>query len=402
MEPERIDYRLVDADNHFYEPADFCSRHIESRYRERAIRYEVVGDDRVMVVGDRVASQHVMRTRVPIPGHLAVWLKSLKQTGGGGVDGGAVVDQPMQPEFQQRSARLAVMDRQGVESTLMIPTYALSIENQMRGDVEQTYANLRAYNRWLEEDWGLGTDRRIVGLPLMSLLDLDLAIEELESLLARGARCIHLTPGPQNRRSPADPYFDPFWSRVNEARIPIVMHSGDAGYNALSAEMWGEDPAPHPLRQTAWQWFNTWIDRPLMETITSLIYLNFFDRFAHINLMSVENGSNWASYLLANIDKKAGMAHQGPWRMGRMKRRPSQVFRTHVFITPFLEDDVPALIELVGPGQVMLGSDFPHSEGLAEPRNFASYLPDQLDAGQVRGIMRDTCARLLGLEPARA
>jgi hypothetical protein len=48
----------------------------------------------------------------------------------------------------------------------------------------------------------------------------------------------------------------------------------------------------------------------------------------------------------------------------------------------------------------MLGSDFPHSEGLAEPRNFASYLPDHLDAGQVRGIMRDTCAGLLGLQSA--
>jgi predicted TIM-barrel fold metal-dependent hydrolase len=399
MKPEDIDYPLIDADNHFYEPADFCTRHIESRHRDRAIRYEMVEGDRVMVVGDRVASQHVMRTRVPIPGHLAVWLKSLKRTGGGGIDGGAEVDQPMQPEFQERRARLAVMDRQGVQSTLMIPTYALSIESQMRDDVEQTYANLRAYNRWLEEDWGFAHENRIFGLPLMSLLDLDLAGEELESLLSRGARCIHITPGPQNKRSPADPYFDPFWSRVNEARIPIVMHSGDAGYNALWAEMWGEEPTPHPLRQTAWQWFNTWIDRPLMETITSLIYLNFFDRFPNINLMSVENGSNWSFYLLANIDKKAGMAHQGPWRMGRMKRRPSEVFKKHVFITPFAEDDVPALIELVGPDQVMLGSDFPHSEGLAEPRNFASYLPEELDARQVRNIMRNTCGRLLGVLP---
>jgi hypothetical protein len=163
--------------------------------------------------------------------------------------------------------------------------------------------------------------------------------------------------------------------------------------------MWGEEPTPHPLRQTAWQWFNTWIDRPLMETITSLIYLNFFDRFPNINLMSVENGSNWSFYLLANIDKKAGMAHQGPWRMGRMKRRPSEVFKKHVFITPFAEDDVPALIELVGPDQVKLGSHYPHSEGLAEPRNFASYLPEELDARQVRNIMRNTCGRLLGVLP---
>jgi predicted TIM-barrel fold metal-dependent hydrolase len=401
MGPSEIDYPMIDADNHYYEPADFCTRHIESRYRDKAIRYEMVDGDRCMVVGDRVASQHVMRTRVPIPGHLAKWLKSLKQTGGGGIDGGIEVDQPMQPEYQDRDARLAVMDRQAVQASLMIPTYGLSIENQMRDDVEQTYANLRAFNRWLEDDWGFAHKDRIFGLPLLSLLDLDLAIGELERVLARGARCIHLTPGPQNRKSPAHPLFDPFWARVNEAGIRLVMHSGDAGYNALWSEMWGEEPAPHPLRQTAWQWFNTWIDRPLMETITSFIYHNFFDRFPQIKLMSVENGSNWAFYLMANIDKKAGMAHQGPWPMGRMKRRPSTVFKEHVYITPFMEDDIPALVDLIGPERVMLGSDFPHSEGLAEPRDFAGYLPKHLDHSQVRDIMRDTCGRLLGVLPTR-
>ena len=31
-----LPYRVFDADNHFYEPADAYTRHLESKYRDRA------------------------------------------------------------------------------------------------------------------------------------------------------------------------------------------------------------------------------------------------------------------------------------------------------------------------------------------------------------------------------
>ena len=40
----------IDADNHYYEPRDFCTRHIEPRYREQAVRVDA--GDRIWV-GDR-------------------------------------------------------------------------------------------------------------------------------------------------------------------------------------------------------------------------------------------------------------------------------------------------------------------------------------------------------------
>ena len=227
-------------------------------------------------------------------------------------------DQPMQPEYRDRDRRLALMDAQGVEAALLLPTLGVTIEHFMKEDVEQTTANLGAFNRWLDDDWGFAYRGRIFGVPLLSLLDLDWAIAELEWVLARGARAVHLRPGPQAGRSPADPAFDPFWARIDEAGIPVVFHSSESGYNELYSTAWGEDPNPRPYEQSAWQWMNCFGDRPIMETLTSLIYYNLFDRFPNVRVASIENGSIWARYLLESIDKKRGMGRNGPWPGGRL------------------------------------------------------------------------------------
>jgi hypothetical protein len=94
------------------------------------------------------------------------------------------------------------------------------VEHQLRHDPEATFANLRAFNRWIEDDWGFSHQNRIIGVPMLSLVDIELCVGELERVLKAGTRIVHLRPGPVNGRSPADPNFNPFWSRVQEAGIP--------------------------------------------------------------------------------------------------------------------------------------------------------------------------------------
>ena len=91
---------------------------------------------------------------------------------------------PIRPEYQQRRARLKVMDEQGIESILLFPTFGVTFEHALRNDPEATFAAVGAFNRWLEEDWGFGADGRIFGVPLLSLVDVDLAVEEAERVLA--------------------------------------------------------------------------------------------------------------------------------------------------------------------------------------------------------------------------
>jgi predicted TIM-barrel fold metal-dependent hydrolase len=133
----------------------------------------------------------------------------------------------------------------------------------------------------------------------------------------------------------------------------------------------------------------------VMDTLSALVFHNLFGRFPNIRVVSVENGSGWVSYLLKVMDKMGGMGINGPWIGGRIPHRPSTVFKQHVFVSPFFEDEIEDLVACIGDDHVVFGSDFPHPEGLAEPMSFLKEIPN-LPADSVRRIMRDNGRALVG------
>jgi len=88
------------------------------------------------------------------------------------------------------------------------------------------------------------------------------------------------------------------------------------------------------------------------------------------------------------------MGRNGPWIGGYVKGRPSEIVKRHVFVSPYHEEDIPALIDRIGVSQVLFGSDYPHPEGLAEPADFSESIPD-LPAEQLRMVMRDNSYGLI-------
>ena len=48
--------------------------------------------------------------------------------------------------------------------------------------------------------------------------------------------------------------------------------------------------------------------------------------------------------------------------------------RRHVWVTPYDEEDVEALADLIGADRIMFGSDWPHGEGLPDPLSFEEVL----------------------------
>jgi predicted TIM-barrel fold metal-dependent hydrolase len=64
-------------------------------------------------------------------------------------------------------------------------------------------------------------------------------------------------------------------------------------------------------------------------------------------------------------------------------------------VSPYFEDDMPLLKDLLGVDRLLFGSDFPHAEGLPEPLNFVDELEGFSD-DEVRKVMRDNAYRLVG------
>ena len=104
--------------------------------------------------------------------------------------------EPLKAEYRDRDARIAVADAQGLDAVLLFPTLGCGVEEALRHDIPATMASLSAFNRWLEEDWGFSYRDRLIGVPMLSLADPDAALAELNSLIERGARIVHIRPAP--------------------------------------------------------------------------------------------------------------------------------------------------------------------------------------------------------------
>src|SRR5215510_2156056 len=151
-----LPYRIFDADTHYYEPDDCFTRHIESRFKRRTVWIDRSGS---VGAGDSIGP----------PGIMKAFLRGQSEEGGS--PSLSPINALAVPEFVERGARLTTMDVQDVEACLILPTTGVGVETQLRETPDVLYPSLRAFNRWLEEDWGFGTDGRIYGAPLVSLFD---------------------------------------------------------------------------------------------------------------------------------------------------------------------------------------------------------------------------------------
>jgi predicted TIM-barrel fold metal-dependent hydrolase len=394
-----LGYRVIDADNHYYEPDDCYTRHIEAQFRDRAV-HVVRGGDGIgkLFFGDQPLTRHPnnLLDSMGAPGALRAFFdgKSDEMFKDWEADKIALEDHPA---FTSRSARLELMDKQGVEAAIFIPTLGVLAEQEMQHDVPALQANIRSFNRFVEEDWGFGADGRIFGVPMISLLDAKVATAELERVRARGARAIHLKASPAGGRSPADPLFDDFWARVEEANILAIFHVGDHGSNQLSSPAWGEKAQPSVHEVSAFQWYLA--ERTISDTLAALVLHNLFGRFPQLRVASLENGSSWVEDLLHQIDLAAKKGKTGRWIGGMPPERPSEIFRRHIYIAPFAEEDVLKAVELLGSKHILFGSDYPHQEGLVQPIDYLERI-EGLPPEPTRDVMRDNTAALLGMSAA--
>ena len=397
---KELGYRIIDCDNHYYEPDDCFRRHIESRYRDRTVWVDrsrtdgfgtmMLGDERLnffsVGVGDYVGA----------PGALKAFFKG-ESDSGGAVNANAIRASE-RPAFTDRPARLALMDEQNIEASVMIPTLGCGVEYQLRQPQhrEIAYPSIRAFNRWVAEDWGWGQDGRVFSSAMISLVDLPEALKELDRLIAEGCRLVHLNTGPVDGRSPADTHFDPFWARVQEAGVVIVHHIGSGPFNEMYASPWGEPANPPSHRYTA---FNTFVgmgERTIVDHLAAVLFHNLTGRFPGLRFLIVEFGASWLPHTLKTLDKIYRLGdHKSRWPFGK-PAMPSEQFRQHFKIVPFYEDSFAEVVKAAGVDAVVNGSDFPHPEGLEWPEEMVDELSDFSDR-DVRKIMRDNAANLLGL-----
>ncbi len=87
------------------------------------------------------------------------------------------------------------LDDQGVEFAWVLPSLGLGVEEMLKDDREGLPAVARAYNMWLDDDWGYYRDGCIQTAPFR-LGDPYVAEAELHRVIERGADLVVMRPAP--------------------------------------------------------------------------------------------------------------------------------------------------------------------------------------------------------------
>lgn len=316
-----LGYAAFDADNHYYEAQDAFTRHVPRQMQARCVQWATIEGRQHHIVGGKLARAVRNPTWNPIslPGSIAPFLHGKELTDEDVARMRA--SEPLPDYYMNRDARVAKLEQQ-----------------------------------------------------------------ELEWALTRGATVVCMRPAAVtladgSRVSPADARFDPFWSRLNEAGITLVIHAADSGYtthgyvsDGFSSDFNGGVFSPNIKH------FN--IERAAYDFLITLAYEKLFERFPGLRIASIENGAEY----LPDLFRKLGQSRD---RMrGYYNEDPAELFRRHVWINPFWEDDVNEVARYMGIDRVIFGSDWPHIEGMETPLDYLADLED-FDAGARQKIMRD-------------
>jgi predicted TIM-barrel fold metal-dependent hydrolase len=362
---------IISADSHMTEPPDLWVDRIDKGFRERAPRV-VVGDQGgkhgLWFVCEGLEPRAVAGTFAAgkTPEELAAFEKA------GWEDA--------RPGGWDPAERLKDMAIDGVEAEVLYTTLGFRLFGLT--DAPFQAAIFRAYNDWLA-DFCRYDRRRFAGLALISLLDVEVGVKELERCARLGLKGAMIMASPPEPRDYGEPVYDPFWAAAQELNMPLSLHTstGHARESRYNVNRYMRTMTlPHETQRT----------------LTTLIFSGVLERFPSLKIVSAENDIGWIGHYLQRADFAAQkFRYTDPTPI---KLLPSEYFRRQIHAT-FMNDAIGiANWVYAGKDNFMWSSDYPHTLATwphsreVISRDFKD-LPDEVKASMVRG----NAQRLYGL-----
>jgi predicted TIM-barrel fold metal-dependent hydrolase len=376
-----LPFNVYDADNHIYEPEEAFLRNLPEKFKRDFFYVDVSGRKKLVIGG--MVSEFIPNPTFEViaaPGAHIPWYRadnpeglSLRQLAGKPI---------RQPEgWRTAEGRLKMLDQHGLHAALVFPTLASVIEERIGAKAATADALFHSLNCWFDEEWGFNRDNRLYPVPFISLVDVDMAVRELEFVLARGARAVNIRPAPvpnvAGSRSFGYPEYDPFWARAAEAGIFVCLHASDSGYDKITQWWTGPQQEFRAFEHNTFRGVVDLLGRAISDSISALICHGVFARNPKLRVVSVENGASWLPFLFQRLGRAYGQMPK------EFKEDPRDTFRKHISVAPFIEDDLEELRHLIPVERILFGSDWPHAEGLPEPLDFLTefknYSPADLE-----------------------
>ena len=392
----KVDFPVFDCDNHFYEPPEALTKYLPEKFKHMIQYVQVNGKTKLAIDGH--ISDYIPNPTfevVAAPGcHVDYYRgnnpegKSFKEF--------HVVEKGIAEYAYKTPRRYEILEEHGLMATLVYPTLASVVEGHMGHNPEFCHAAIHALNQWIKEEWGFGEDGKFYGMPVITMMDAELALKEAQWLVENGVKTLLIRPtyvsNGHGSRSMGSPEFDPIWALLAANKIFVTFHISDNGYGDIyNRHRIGERTEWLPFeKQDPLEVVMDVNAIAVQHHLASLICHGVFDRHPDLKVGYVECGCYWLHPLIERIQHVYHMQPQ------MFKRDPLETIRKHVYIHPNYEDDIKRLADVIGVDHVLFGSDWPHPEGYADPLDWLNDIEGFSDEDKSK-IMGGNLIGLLGL-----
>jgi len=326
--------RFVSADSHMMEPADLWTTRLDKQFRERSPKviqhpkkpgliFVAEGIDPFPVAGGFGAG----RSGEELKEHLSKGYEAARPSGWDPVE------------------RIKDQELDGVEAEVLYTTLGMPLFGLQDADLQR--ACFGVYNDWVADFCG-HNPKRLYGIGLVSLEDIDQGVKELERIQKRGLRGAMIWGSPPEDKPYGSREYDKFWQAASDLQMPLSLHviTGKSKESKVNFE------------EISTFYMN--IIHEVQRSLTQLIFGGVLERFPKLTIVSAENDTGWFPHYMYRMDhayEKFNAMEKNPLPM-----KPSDYVRRQMWAT-FQDDPVgPATYKIFGENNYMWASDFPHTD----------------------------------------
>src|SRR5713101_47734 len=202
--------RVVSADSHMMEPADLWETRLDKKFRERA--------PKVVKNSDKPGLVFVAEGIRPFP---------VAGGFGAGRSGEELKDhltkgyEAARPSGWDPVERVKDQDIDGVEAEVLYTTLGMPLFGLEDGNLQR--ACFASYNDWVAE-FCAQNPKRLYGISLISLEDIDEGVKELERTHKNGMRGAMIWGSPPADKPYSSRIYDKLWQAASELHMPLSLH----------------------------------------------------------------------------------------------------------------------------------------------------------------------------------
>ncbi len=378
---------VIDVDQHISEPRTCWHDHIDPVHRDDAL---AIADDELGYPWLTWRDRRLYLAEVQQPGKAgAIGDERARIARGEPAD--ARYEDRIPPAYSDPKARLEKLDEWALDAAVLFPNFGLLWEDALSADLPALCANMRAYNRWIA---GVTADGggRLFGVAHLTLRDRGWLRDELASLARAGIKLAMVAPTAVDETGLGHRDLDPVWASFVEHDVAPVFHVG-AFRKPIDGAWFADDPdRMDPVMGSVFLWV------PPAIALAHMAIHGAFERHPALRVGVVELTAHWVTQFTLMLDGAWGFynaRHGGP--LVKLPLRPSEYVRRQVRVEALAYEEPARLIGEMGEDIFMFGSDWPHAEGIAEPRATYEAVIDGIDGSARAKLMAGNARWLLNV-----